>query len=134
MASDIKPIRSEADYEAALAEMERLWGSKLGTASGDRLDVLATLVEAYEKQHHPIDPPDAIDAIRFRMEQKNLTRKELESLIGPRGRIAEVLARKRALSIDMIRRLHKELEIPAEILIRPTVKCRRSRKPASATS
>ena len=133
MASDIKPIRSEADYEAALAEMERLWGSKLGTAKGDRLDVLATLVDAYEKQHHPIDPPDAIDAIRFRMEQQNLTRKELESLIGSRGRIAEVLARKRALSIDMIRRLHAELEIPAEILIRPTVKGRQSRKPASAT-
>ena len=133
MARDIKPIRSEADYDAALAEMERLWGSKLGTAKGDRLDVLATLVDAYEKQHHPIDPPDAIDAIRFRMEQQNLTRKELESLIGSRGRIAEVLARKRALSIDMIRRLHAELEIPAEILIRPTVKGRQSRKPASAT-
>ena len=71
MASDTKPIRSEADYEAALAEMERLWGSNLSTAEGDRLDVLATLVEAYERQHHPIDPPDAIDAIRFRMEQKS---------------------------------------------------------------
>jgi HTH-type transcriptional regulator/antitoxin HigA len=70
MASDVKPIRSESDYEAALAEMERLWGSKLGTTSGDRLDVLATLVDAYEKQHHLIDTPDAIDAIWFRMEQK----------------------------------------------------------------
>jgi HTH-type transcriptional regulator/antitoxin HigA len=94
----------------------------------------ATLVEAYEKQYHRIDPPDAIDAIRFRMEQKNSTRKELESLIGPRGRIAEVLTRKRALSIDMIRRLHKEPEIPAEVHIRPTANVRRSQKPASVTS
>ncbi len=122
MATEIKPIRTEADYEAALSEVERLWGAKSGTPKGDRLDVLATLIEVYEEQHYPIDPPDPIEAIKFRMEQQGLTRKDLEAMIGTRTRIAEVLSRKRALSIAMIRRLHKSLGIPAEILIRPTRK------------
>ena len=76
--ADVKPIRSEADYEAALEEVERLWGAKLGTPRGDRLDVLATLIDVYESEHYPIDPPDPIEAIKFRMEQQNLTRKDLE--------------------------------------------------------
>lgn len=122
MATEIKPIRTEADYEAALSEVERLWGAKSGTPKGDRLDVLATLIEVYEEQHYPIDPPDPIEAIKFRMEQQGLTRKDLETMIGTRTRIAEVLSRKRSLSIAMIRRLHKSLGIPAEILIRPTRK------------
>jgi HTH-type transcriptional regulator / antitoxin HigA len=120
MVTELKPIRSEADHRAALAEIEALWGAPSGTPEGDRLDVLATLIESYEAQHHPIDPPDPIEAIRFRMEQQGLTRKDLEEIIGTRTRIAEVLSRKRGLSIGMIRRLHDKLGIPAEILIRPS--------------
>ena len=116
--SEIKPIRSEADYENALAEFERLWGTPSGTRAGDRLDVLATLIDAYENEHHPIDPPDPIDAIKFRMEQQSLSRKDLEGILGTRTRIAEVLNRRRGLSINMIRRLHEKLGIPAEVLIR----------------
>lgn len=120
MTTELKPIRTEADYEAALSEMERLWGAGSGTPDGDRLDVLATLVEVYEEKHHPMDPPDPIEAIKFRMEQQGLTRKDLESIIGPRNRVADVLNRKRGLSIDMIRQLHDRLGISAEVLIRPS--------------
>jgi HTH-type transcriptional regulator/antitoxin HigA len=118
MKNEIKPIRSKKDYEAALVEVERLWGATIGTPAGDRLDVLATLIDAYEALHYPIDPPDPIEAIKFRMEQQGLTRKDLEPLIGTRTRVAEVLNRRRNLSIGMIRRLHAELGIPAEVLIR----------------
>jgi HTH-type transcriptional regulator/antitoxin HigA len=120
MKNSIKPIRSERDYEAALKEVERLWGGKIGTPEGDRLDVLATLIEAYEDKHFPMDPPDPIEAIKFRMEQQGMTRKDLEPLIGTRTRVAEVLNRRRGLSIEMIRRLHKTLGISAEVLIRPS--------------
>jgi len=118
----VKPIRTEADYEAALAEVERLWGAKAGTPRGDRLDVLATLIDAYENEHYPMDPPDPIEAIKFRMEQQGLSRRDLEGIIGTRTRIAEVLNRRRSLSINMIRRLHEELGIPADILIRTSRK------------
>jgi HTH-type transcriptional regulator/antitoxin HigA len=117
---ELRPIRTEADYEWALAQVERLWGAESGTSAGDRLDVLATLIDAYEAQHYPMDPPDPIEAIRFRMEQMSLTRKDLEPMIGARNRVAEVLNRKRGLSIEMIRNLHDQLGISAEILIRPT--------------
>jgi HTH-type transcriptional regulator/antitoxin HigA len=120
MATELKPIRSTVDYEAALAEVERLWGAKAGTPKGDRLDILATLIDAYEATQFPFDRPDPIDAIKFRMEQMGLTRRDLEPLIGSRARVAEILNRKRNLSIDMIRRLNEELGIPAEILIQPT--------------
>jgi HTH-type transcriptional regulator/antitoxin HigA len=120
MATELKPIRNDADYEAALAEVERLWGAKSGTRDGDRLDVLATLIDAYEAKHYPMDPPDPIEAIRFRMEQQGITRKDLEPLIGTRARVAEVLNRKRSLSIEMIRKLHLKLGISAEVLIQPT--------------
>ena len=120
MAIELKPIRSTADYEAALAEIERLWGAKAGTSKGDRLDILATLVDAYETAQFPFDQPDPIDAIKFRMEQMGLTRRDLEPLIGSRARVAEILNRKRNLSIEMIRRLNEALGIPAEILIQPT--------------
>src|SRR6266699_209473 len=119
-ATEIKPIRTKRDYEAALTEIERLWGAKADTPEGDRLDVLATLIDAYETEHYPMDPPDPIEAIKFRMEQQGLTRKDLEPLIGTRTRVAEVLNRKRSLSIAMIRRLHERLGIPAEVLIRPS--------------
>lgn len=122
--NEIKPIRKERDSEAVLEEVERLWGAKAGTLQGDRLDVIATLIEAYEAEHYPMDPPDPVDAIKFRMEQQGLTRRDLEDIIGTRTRIAEVLNRKRGLSITMIRRLHEGLGISAEVLIRP------SRKPA----
>ena len=120
MTTDLKPIRNEADYEDALAELERLWDAAAGTTEGDRLDVLATLIDAYEAKHDPMDPPDPIEAIRFRMEQQGLTRKDLEPMIGPRNRVADVLNRKRSLSIEMIRQLHDRLGIPAEVLIRPS--------------
>lgn len=119
MATETKPIRNEADYETALAEVERLWGAKSGTPRSDRLDVLATLIEAYEERQYPMNP---IEAIKFRIEQQGLTRKDLEAMIGTRTRIAEVLARKRRLSIAMIRRLHEKLGIPAEVLIQPSRK------------
>lgn len=117
---DLKPIRSEADYDIALGEVERLWGAKAGTPEGDRLDVLATLIDVYEAEHHPMDPPDPVEAIKFRMEQQGLSRKDLEPLIGTRTRVAEVLNRRRSLSIGMIRRLHDRLGISAEVLIRPS--------------
>ncbi len=107
MTTELKPIRTKTDYKAALAEVERLWGTKSGTPKGDRLDVLATLIDAYEARRYPMDPPDPIEAIQFRMEQLGLTRKDLEPLIGTRARVAEVMNRKRSLSIDMIRRLHQ---------------------------
>jgi HTH-type transcriptional regulator/antitoxin HigA len=122
MATEVRPIRSKRDHEAALREIERLWGAKTGTPEGDRLDVLATLVDAYEAEHYPIDPPDPIEAIKFRMEQQGLTRRDLEEIIGTRTRIAEVLNRKRGLSIAMIRRLHERLGISADVLIRPSRK------------
>lgn len=117
---NLKPIRTAADYDEALAEVERLWGARTGTAEGDRLDILATLVDAYENEHYPMDPPDPIEAIKFRMEQQGLTRKDLEGMLGSRTRVAEVLNRQRGLSINMIRRLHERLGISAEVLIHPT--------------
>jgi HTH-type transcriptional regulator / antitoxin HigA len=120
MATDVKPIRSEADYDDAMEEVATLWGAASGTPEGDRLDVLATLIDAYEAKHHAMDAPDPIEAIKFRMEQQGLTRKDLEDIIGTRTRIAEVFNRKRGLSIDMIRRLHDRLGISAEVLIRPS--------------
>ncbi len=124
MTAELKPIRSEADYATALAEVAQLWGAKSATPAGDRLDVLATLIDAYEAEHHPIDPPDPVEAIKFRMEQQGLSRRDLEPFIGTRTRVAEVLNRKRSLSIGMIRRLHRGLGISAEVLIRPSRKDR----------
>jgi HTH-type transcriptional regulator/antitoxin HigA len=120
--TDLKPIRSEEDYEEALAETERLWSAPAGTPDGDRLDILATLIDAYETQHYPMDPPDPVEAIKFRMEQQGLSRKDLEPLIGTRTRVAEILNRKRSLSITMIRRLHDRLGISADALIRPSAR------------
>jgi len=114
---NIRPIKTEADYERALAEIEQLWGAAVNSPKGDRLDILLTLVEAYEQAHYPIDPPDPVEAIRFRMEQLGLTRKDLEPYLGKRGRVAEVLNRQRKLSLNMIRHLHTHLHIPLESLI-----------------
>lgn len=117
---NIKPIKSEEDYEAVLTRIESLWGSESDTPKGDDLDILITLVDAYEREHYPIDPPDPIDAIKFRMEQNGITRKDLEPYIGSRGRVSEVLNRKRELSIQMIRELHTNLRIPLESLVLKT--------------
>jgi HTH-type transcriptional regulator / antitoxin HigA len=116
---EIKPIHTIADYKAALKEISTLMESDpdLGTPDGDRLDVLATLVQAYETKHHPIEPPDPIEAIKFRIEQGGLTIKDLEPFIGKSNRVYEVLGRTRPLTLPMIRRLHKGLGIPAEVLI-----------------
>ncbi len=118
---EIRPIRTEADYNAALKTISGLMESdpEIGTPDGDRLDVLATLVQAYEAQHFPIDLPDPIEAIKFRMEQAGLTAKDLEPMIGRRNRVYEVLNRKRSLTLPMIWKLHKGLGIPAENLIQP---------------
>jgi HTH-type transcriptional regulator/antitoxin HigA len=116
---EIKPVKTKKDYESALKEIERLFDATPGTREGDRLEVLATLVEAYEEKHHPIAPPNPIDAIRYYMESRGLTRSDMEQFIGSRARVSEVLNRKRALTMEMIRNLHKGLGIPAEVLIRP---------------
>ncbi|MGH8475243.1 MAG: helix-turn-helix domain-containing protein [Methylococcales bacterium] len=113
----IHPVKTETDYEAALEEIDRLWGAAEGTEDGDRLDVLLILVENYESKHHAIDPPDPVEAIKFRMQQMNLTRKDLEPLIGSRSRVSEVFNRRRPLSLPMIRRLHGSLHIPLESLV-----------------
>lgn len=116
----LRLIKTEAQYEKALAEIEKLWGAAENTADGDRLDILLLLVDRYEAEHHPIAPPDPIEAIKFRMEQMNLTRKDLEPMIGSRARVAEVINRRRSLSLPMIRKLHKALRIPLESLIAET--------------
>lgn len=114
----IRPIKTKADYRAALAEIERLMNAIPGTPAGDRLEVLTTLVEHYEAAHEPIDPPDPIEALVYHMESRALTRRDLETYLGSRARVAEVLNRKRPLSIEMIRKLHAGLGISAEVLIR----------------
>ena len=114
---DIRPVKTAADYETALAEINKLWGTEPDTPDGDRLDVLIALVEAYETDHHPIAPPDPVEAILFRMEQQGLTRKDLEPILGSRARVSEILNRKRSLSLDMIRKLHRNLHIPLESLV-----------------
>ncbi len=116
---EIQPIRTEADYQAALAEIERLFDAIPETPGGDRLDVLTTLVEAYEEEHYSIPPPDPIEAIKYYMDSRGLSRRDLEPYLGSRARVAEVLNRKRPLSLEMIRRLHAGLGIPADILIQP---------------
>jgi HTH-type transcriptional regulator/antitoxin HigA len=116
---ELKPIKTKADYEASLAEIEHLWGARSGTPEGDRLDILATFIDAYESEHYPMDPPDPIEAIKFRMEQQGLNRKDLSEILGGRTRVAEILNRRRGLSINMIRRLHEKLGISLEVLIQP---------------
>jgi HTH-type transcriptional regulator/antitoxin HigA len=115
----IRPIKTKADHRAALKEIERLMDAKPGTTAGDRLEVLTTLVDRYESEHEPIEPPDPIEALLYHMESRGLTRRDLEPYLGSRARVAEVLNRRRPLTIDMIRKLHDGLGISAEVLIRP---------------
>jgi HTH-type transcriptional regulator/antitoxin HigA len=114
----IRPIRTKADYRKALKEAERLWDANSGTPEGDLVDVLVTLIQAYEARHYPIEAPNPIAAIAFMMEQKGLTRRDLEPAIGSRGRVSEVMTRKRPLTLPMVRALSRLLDIPAEILVR----------------
>jgi len=115
---DIKPIRTKRDYEVALRTIESLMMAKRGTAEGDRLDILATLVEAYEAKHFPLDLPDPVEAIKLVMEQRNLTAKDLVPYIGQPNRVYEVLNYKRPLTMAMVWKLHRGLGIPAESLIK----------------
>ncbi len=115
---NISPIKTKAHYRTALKEIESLMGAKADTPEGDRLDVLATLIEAYERKHFPMDLPDAVEAINFRMEQQGLTAKDLEPMIGRSNRVYEVLNRKRPLTLRMIEGLHRQLGIPAESLLK----------------
>lgn len=115
----IRPIKTKADHRAALKEIERLIDARPGTPAGDRLDVLVTLVEHYESQHEPIAPPNPVDALLYHMESRGLSRRDLEPYLGSRARVAEVLNRRRPLTIEMIRKLHAGLGISAEVLIRP---------------
>jgi HTH-type transcriptional regulator/antitoxin HigA len=131
MPAELRPIRNDADHAAAMAEVERLWGAKSGTPDGDRLDILATLIDAYEASAHPMDAPSPIEAIRFRMEQLGLTRKDLEPMLGPRNRVSEVLSGSRGLSIAMIRALNRQLGISAEVLIQPSITTQKQ-SPANA--
>jgi HTH-type transcriptional regulator/antitoxin HigA len=116
---EIKPIKTESDYSEALLEVEKLMSAKIQTPEGDKLDVLVTLIESYEAKYHQILPPDPVEAIIHQMESQELTRKDLEPLIGSRARVSEILNKKRSLSIKMIRKLQKGLGISAETLIRP---------------
>ena len=115
----IRPIKTEADYQAALKEIEGLFDAVPNTSEGDHLDVLATLVEAYEEQHYSIPSPDPVEAILYYMESRGLTRHDLEPYIGNRARVSEILNRKRTLSLRMIQHLHNGLGIPAEVLLQP---------------
>jgi HTH-type transcriptional regulator/antitoxin HigA len=126
---NLKPIKTDADHEAALKEIERLWDAEAGTPDGDRLEILTTLVEAYEEVHFPMDMPDPVEAIKFRLEQQGEDKKALIGIIGNRTRVYEVLRRDRALSLTMIRQLNKRLNIPAEILIQP-VRMRKKKQAA----
>jgi HTH-type transcriptional regulator/antitoxin HigA len=116
---NIKPIRTDADYRAMLTTIEGVMSAVPDSEDGERLDVLVTLVEAWEREHFPMDLPDPIDAIRFAMEQQGLTVKDLEAAIGRPNRVYEVLGRKRALTVNMIWKLHEQLRLPAEALIKP---------------
>jgi len=113
---NIKPIKSEEDYAATLSQIEKLMDAKPNTPQMDELEVLTTLVEAYEAQHYVIDTPDPIEAIKFRMEQEGLKQKDLVNIVGSKSRVSEILNRKRKLTIEMIRNLHKQLHIPIESL------------------
>ncbi len=115
----VKPIRSKDDYTEALQRIEKLWGATSGTEEGDLLDVLITLVEVYEREHFPIDLPDPVEAIKFRLEQLEKDYRALIGIIGQRTRVYEVMRRDRPLSLAMIRNLHSKLHIPAEVLIHP---------------
>ncbi|MGB0789376.1 MAG: helix-turn-helix domain-containing protein [Marinirhabdus sp.] len=114
---NIRPIKTEHDYNTALSKIEALWGAKKDTPKGDELDLMVTLVEFYEMKHYPIAPPDPIDAIKFRMEQMEMTNADMVQYLGSQSRVSEILNKKRTLTLSMIKSLYKGLKIPAEILL-----------------
>ncbi len=114
---NIKPIKSKKDYEEALRRLDTLFDAKKGTPKGDELEILSILIEKYEDEHFPIDLPDPVEAIKFRMEQNGLTQTDLANVVGQKSRASEILNRKRKLSLEMIRQLHKEWHIPTEVLV-----------------
>jgi HTH-type transcriptional regulator/antitoxin HigA len=113
----IQPVRTEAEHDAAVARITQLMGAELGTEPSDELEILVTLVDAYEAKHFPINTPDPVTVIKFQMEQRGLRRKDLEPMIGSRARVSEILTGKRALTLPMIRRLHNGLRIPVDLLV-----------------
>ena len=115
----LRPIKTQADTRAALAEIQRLFDARPGTAAGDRLEILVTLVEAYEERQCPMPPPDPVEAIRYAMESRGLSSDDLVPVIGTRRHVNEILGRKRALTLEMVRRLHRALGISADVLIQP---------------
>jgi HTH-type transcriptional regulator / antitoxin HigA len=131
---DIHPIRNDRDHAKAMRQIEKLWGAAAGTPEADALEVLVTLVDAYEAKRHAIEPPDPIDAIKFRMEQQALTRADLQPMIGSRARVSEVLNRQRPLTIAMIRKLRDGLGIPGDVLLGRTVRPKASSKKTAARS
>lgn len=114
---NIKPIKTKKDYEQAMLRLEKLFDAKKGTSMGDELEVISMLVEKYEDEHFPIDLPDPVEAIKFRMEQLGMTQTDLANLVGQKSRASEILNRKRKLSLDMIRQLHQQWRIPTEVLV-----------------
>jgi HTH-type transcriptional regulator/antitoxin HigA len=114
---EIRPIKTEQDYDSAVSRIEELWGAKKDTPDGDELDLLVTLVESYEIKHYPIAPPDPIEAIKFRMEQMGMTNSDMVKYLGSQSRVSEILNKKRKLTLGMIKSLYKGLKIPAEILL-----------------
>ncbi len=114
---NIKPIKTEQDYFFALKRIDELWGAAADTPEGDEFDLLITLIEAWEIKHYPIAPPDPVDAIKFRMEQMNLTNADMQRYLGSQSRVSEILNRKRSLTLNMIKILYKELKIPADVLL-----------------
>ena len=131
---EISPIKTESDYAAAMRRIEAAWAAVPGTPEGDELEVLVTLAEAYERQHYPIDLPDPVEAIKFRLEQEGKDYKALIGIIGQRTRVYEVMRGARPLSLNMIRNLHRKLEIPAEVLIQTAgAKRRRGPRPVQAS-
>jgi HTH-type transcriptional regulator/antitoxin HigA len=132
---EIKPIRTEADYAAALKEIENLMESQPGTPEGDRMDVLVTLVEAYEAKHIPIpEPDDPVEVLEYYMESRGLSRSDLIAYLGSKERVSEVLNRKRGLSLEMIRRLHNGLGIPADLIMGKHVRGRTHTHPSRTES
>ncbi len=114
---NIRPIKTEQDYNYSIRRIEELWGAKKDTVEGDELDLLITLVESYEIKHYPIAPPDPVDAIKFRMEQMDMTKADLVKYIGSQSRVSEILNRKRSLTLKMVKSLYRGLKIPADILL-----------------
>ena len=114
----LKIIKTKKDYKEALERLEKVFDAKIGTTKGDELEILSLLIDQYEKEHFPIDAPDPIEAVKYRMEQLGMKQKDLADTLGFKSRVSEVLNKKRKLTLEMIRRIHEQLNIPTSILIK----------------